>query len=157
MFILYHFFLQNNFFKPAKIHTDILPDQHLAIHKAQAETIPCSSLLPLRWIFLIFFYFLAFLVDVIFLVIYPSVNVKWNVALYLFFMNIFWGCTCSKLYQFSAGWKNILGWKFDQLQIILMFFGYFLMFSSLEIVDVSYKRLCGVPPLFPPYCLFVSV
>ena len=41
--------------------------------------------------------------------------------------------------------KKFLGWKFDRLQIILMVFGYFLMFSSLEIVDfahLSYFRLC---------------
>ena len=47
---------------------------------------------------------------------------------------------CNKI-----GWKKFLGWKFDRLQIIIMVFGYFLMFSSLEIVDfahLSYFRLC---------------
>ena len=66
-------------------------------------------------------------------------------------MKIFWGCTCSKLYQLSAGWKNILGWKFDPLQIILMVVGYFL---NVNFVHLSYFRLCGVSPLFLPYCLF---
>ena len=47
---------------------------------------------------------------------------------------------CNKI-----GWKKFLGWKFDRLQIISMVFGYFLMFSSFEIVDfahLSYFRLC---------------
>ena len=35
----------------------------------------------------------------IFSVIYPSVNVIWNV---IFLWKFFWVCTCSKLYQFSA-------------------------------------------------------
>ena len=45
-------------------------------------------------------------------------------------------------------------------KLFKLFFGYFLKFSSLEIVDFvhfSYFRLHGVPPLFLPYCLFVSV